>query len=212
MKVIPLSRANNISIMLTQFAGFKRGPQDIRRALVTGSKSLGTERLSLLLQACPLLLSGAAEFSDAEELQDWEGGFAISATNDFCLLEVTCRRAFALHMCCDADICLPAECMISCTVVKSSMKGLRSCGPCGMQIAPKEEEVKALAKYTGASGTLSQPEAFLATMASIPRLMDKINLLILVQQFEVRRMLRHGVGPAWSLERAACRIRLPRMF
>lgn len=53
VKVIPLSRANNISIMLTQFAGFKRGPQDIRRALVTGSKSLGTERLSLLLQARP---------------------------------------------------------------------------------------------------------------------------------------------------------------
>ncbi len=50
MKVIPLSRANNISIMLTQFAGFKRGPADIRRALVSGSKSLGTERLSLLLQ------------------------------------------------------------------------------------------------------------------------------------------------------------------
>ena len=51
VQVIPLSRANNISIMLTQFAGFKRGPQDIRRALVTGSKALGTERLSLLLQA-----------------------------------------------------------------------------------------------------------------------------------------------------------------
>ena len=51
VQVIPLPRANNISIMLTQFAGFKRGPQDIRRALVTGSKALGTERLSLLLQA-----------------------------------------------------------------------------------------------------------------------------------------------------------------
>ncbi|KAK9846020.1 hypothetical protein WJX81_008599 [Elliptochloris bilobata] len=101
VKVIPLSRANNISIMLTQFAGFRRGPQDIRRALVTGSKNLGTERLSLLLQ-----------------------------------------------------------------------------------IAPKEDEVKALAKYAGAPGTLSPPEAFLATMASVPRLMDKINLLILIQQFE----------------------------
>jgi hypothetical protein len=57
VKVIPLSRANNISIMLTQFAGFKRGPADIRRALVSGSKSLGTERLSLLLQvgAAPAL-------------------------------------------------------------------------------------------------------------------------------------------------------------
>lgn len=60
VQVIPLSRANNISIMLTQFAGFKRGPQDIRRALITGSKALGTERLSLLLQAGSLKLSDSA--------------------------------------------------------------------------------------------------------------------------------------------------------
>lgn len=32
---------------------------------------------------------------------------------------------------------------------------------------------------------LSPPEAFLATMSTVPRLMDKINLLILIQQFEV---------------------------
>ena len=44
--VVPLARANNVSIMLTQF---KDSPQGIRRAVVTG-KGLSLERLSLLLQ------------------------------------------------------------------------------------------------------------------------------------------------------------------
>lgn len=48
MSLIPLSRANNISIMLTQFSNFRRGLQDIRRAVCAGE--LGPERLSLLLQ------------------------------------------------------------------------------------------------------------------------------------------------------------------
>lgn len=48
MSLIPLSRANNISIMLTQFSNFRRGPEDIRRAVCAGE--LGPERLSLLLQ------------------------------------------------------------------------------------------------------------------------------------------------------------------
>ena len=47
--MIPISRANNVSIMLTQFSNFRRGPQDIRKALVTGT-GLSLERLSLLLQ------------------------------------------------------------------------------------------------------------------------------------------------------------------
>lgn len=47
--VVPLSRANNVSIMLTQFSKFKTGPAGIRRAVVTG-KGLSLERLSLLLQ------------------------------------------------------------------------------------------------------------------------------------------------------------------
>jgi hypothetical protein len=46
--VVPLARANNVSIMLTQF---KDSPQGIRRAVVTG-KGLSLERLSLLLQVC----------------------------------------------------------------------------------------------------------------------------------------------------------------
>lgn len=48
-KVIPISRANNVSIMLTQFSNFRKGPYDIRKALVTGT-ALSLERLSLLLQ------------------------------------------------------------------------------------------------------------------------------------------------------------------
>jgi hypothetical protein len=48
VSLIPLSRANNISIMLTQFSNFRRGPDDIRRAVCAGE--LGPERLSLLLQ------------------------------------------------------------------------------------------------------------------------------------------------------------------
>ena len=60
MSVVPLSRANNVSIMLTQFSQFKQGAdiaQGIRRAVVTG-KGLSLERLSLLLQVrcfAPLL-------------------------------------------------------------------------------------------------------------------------------------------------------------
>lgn len=49
--MIPVSRANNVSIMLTQFPNFRKGPQDIRKALVTGT-GLSLERLSLLLQVC----------------------------------------------------------------------------------------------------------------------------------------------------------------
>lgn len=51
-KVIPVARANNVSIMLTQFSNFRKGPHDIRKALLTGT-SLSIERLSLLLQVPP---------------------------------------------------------------------------------------------------------------------------------------------------------------
>jgi len=66
--------------------------------------------------------------------------------------------------------------------------------------------VKALAKYAGALGTLSPPEAFLATMATVPRLIDKINLLILIQQFEARARAA-GRGPRQA--RAAGAVRRP---
>jgi len=53
VKVIDLARANNVSIMLTQFA-YKGGALEVRHAVLTGSK-LGLERLSLLLQVCALV-------------------------------------------------------------------------------------------------------------------------------------------------------------
>lgn len=49
VKVIDLPRANNVSIMLTQFTSFKGGALQLRHAVLTGAK-LGLERLSLLLQ------------------------------------------------------------------------------------------------------------------------------------------------------------------
>lgn len=55
VKVIDLARANNVSIMLTQFAAYKGGALEVRHAVLTGSK-LGLERLSLLLQVCTCVL------------------------------------------------------------------------------------------------------------------------------------------------------------
>ncbi|KAL0042664.1 hypothetical protein WJX79_007254 [Trebouxia sp. C0005] len=52
VKVIDLARANNVSIMLTQFGAYKGGALEVRHAVLTGSK-LGLERLSLLLQIAP---------------------------------------------------------------------------------------------------------------------------------------------------------------
>lgn len=49
VKVIDIARANNVSIMLTQFQAFKGGAPEVRHALLTGT-GLGLERLSLLLQ------------------------------------------------------------------------------------------------------------------------------------------------------------------
>ena len=54
VKVIDLARANNVSIMLTQFAAYKGRALEVRHAVLTGSK-LGLERLSLLLQVCALV-------------------------------------------------------------------------------------------------------------------------------------------------------------
>lgn len=55
-----------------------------------------------------------------------------------------------------------------------------------MQIAPKEDELKLFQTYRGSLQELSPPERFLASMATVPRLTTKINLLILIQQFDVR--------------------------
>lgn len=55
----------------------------------------------------------------------------------------------------------------------------------GLQIAPKDDELKACQQYTGRLEDLSPPEQFLLTMSTVPRLHDKINALILMAQFQV---------------------------
>ncbi len=60
-----------------------------------------------------------------------------------------------------------------------------------MQIAPKEDEVKELQAYEGPRSELAPPEQFLLAMSTVPRLTDKLNILILLQQFEVG--IRHFV-------------------
>ena len=54
------------------------------------------------------------------------------------------------------------------------------------QIAPKEEEAKELQAYQGAKKELAPPEQFLLAMSTVPRLTDKLNILVLMQQFEAR--------------------------
>ena len=46
--LIPLSRANNVSIMLTQFSSLRDPVREIKQGIVSGD--LGVDRLSLLLQ------------------------------------------------------------------------------------------------------------------------------------------------------------------
>ncbi|GAB4823685.1 hypothetical protein N2152v2_010731 [Parachlorella kessleri] len=99
VKVIQLPRANNISIMLTQFSAF-RGFEDIRDAVLTGSDRLGQEHLSTL-----------------------------------------------------------------------------------MQIAPTEDEQRALQRYRGPRSELSPPEQFLLVMCEVPRLDKKISALMFRNQF-----------------------------
>lgn len=54
--MLSLARANNVSIMLTQFSNFKRGVQGIKNCIYSG-KGLGSERLATMLQVtisgCP---------------------------------------------------------------------------------------------------------------------------------------------------------------
>lgn len=57
--------------------------------------------------------------------------------------------------------------------------------PVCLQIAPKDDELKACQQYTGRPEDLSPPEQFLLTMSTVPRLHDKINVLILMAQFQV---------------------------
>lgn len=60
-----------------------------------------------------------------------------------------------------------------------------------VQIAPKEDELRAFQAYQGTYEDLSPPEQFLYVMATVPRLNDKINVLILMHQFEVSYKMRN---------------------
>ena len=53
-----------------------------------------------------------------------------------------------------------------------------------LQIAPKDDEQKVCEQFTGRVEDLSPPEQFLITMSTVPRLPDKINVLILMKQFQ----------------------------
>jgi len=99
VKVIPVPRANNISIMLTQFTDFP-SPLAIRDAIISGGDRLGLDHLTLL-----------------------------------------------------------------------------------MQIAPTQDEQKALTMYRGPQDELSPPEKFLLVIGQVPRLNEKLNALIFQQQF-----------------------------
>ena len=57
---------------------------------------------------------------------------------------------------------------------------------CVVQIAPKDDELKACQQFAGKLEELSAPEQFLMIMSTVPRLHDKINVLILMAQFQVR--------------------------
>ncbi len=61
---------------------------------------------------------------------------------------------------------------------------LEWCGADPLQIAPKDDELKACQQFTGKPEDLSPPEQFLLTMSTVPRLHDKINVLILMAQFQ----------------------------
>ena len=51
VKVLTVSRSNNVSIMLTQFQEFAAGGAMALRAALLSGADLGVERLSLMLQA-----------------------------------------------------------------------------------------------------------------------------------------------------------------
>ena len=55
--LIPLSRANNVSIMLTQFSNLRDPVQEIKAGILSGK--VGVERLSLLLQVSVLAVMAA---------------------------------------------------------------------------------------------------------------------------------------------------------
>ena len=55
-----------------------------------------------------------------------------------------------------------------------------------MQIAPKEEqELQALRKYKGPRGALKPPEQLLHMLAGVPRVVQKMEVLVVRQNYKV---------------------------
>jgi hypothetical protein len=84
LRFINLTRATNVSIMLTQFGGYGEGAartEAIRAALLRADESLGPERLGLLLQLAP-----SAE--EAKALRPLRGGAAELAPPEAFLAEM----------------------------------------------------------------------------------------------------------------------------
>ena len=57
-----------------------------------------------------------------------------------------------------------------------------------MQMAPKIEEVQALQAYEGPREELSEPESFLLALSYVPRLLDKVGALTIMQQYDVSHL------------------------
>ena len=79
-----------------------------------------------------------------------------------------------------------------------------------LQVAPKDDEVRALAAWRGLPSELAPPEAFLHALASVPRLTDKVNLLLLATSFD--GMVAAARDAAASLRGAAAAVRESRML
>lgn len=144
--VITISRANNVAIMLTQFADWDG---EAIRAAAHGASKLSPEKISLLLQvrhlqSCHLMM------------QHYESlllGHAIRASS--ALQAVAFMR-------------------------RKGTDGLPTLNP---QIAPTDEEISAMRAFDGTYEDLAPPERVLALLASVPRLRQKLQVLLFQRQF-----------------------------
>lgn len=156
MKVIALTRANNVAIMLTQFSDFSGSAVDIRAAVLSFAP-LSSDRLSLLCQVHP----------------------AHVAHNNQCPARTRILEPYSL---CVPQLDCPAR---GFSAVFSSLPrwkqrmgfGFSFSPRCPLQMAPTEEEGKCLTAWLGKPGQqlahLSAPERFLAVMAGAPRIRAK---------------------------------------
>lgn len=77
-----------------------------------------------------------------------------------------------------------------------------------MQIAPSQDEQKALTMYRGPQDELSPPEKFLLVIGQVPRLNEKLNALIFQQQFAT--LCDDALGGMATLRTACMQIKASR--